>query len=211
VEFDFERMSPAACFDFLTGTVVPRPIALVTTVSAAGEPNAAPYSFFNIMGIEPPVLVLTVLPTADGCMKDTGNNILATREFVVNLVSEDLAEAMNVTCIDAPPGVDELRLAELASAASAKVRVPRLAKAPVAFECKLLQEVTLSRNQFIAIGRIVHAHVADAVVVDAGKHVFDTPGMKLIGGMHGARWYTRTTDCFAMDRPTWATWGDKKG
>lgn len=210
MQFDFESMGPSACFEFLTGTVVPRPIALVTTVSAAGEPNAAPYSFFNIMGIEPPVLALTVLPTADGRMKDTGRNVLATREFVVNLVSEDLAEAMNVTCIDAPPGVDELQLAGLTSVPSVKVRAPRLAKAPVAFECKLLQDVPLSSNQYIAIGRIVHAHVADEVVVDAGKHLFDTPAMKLIGGMHGARWYARTSDCFAMDRPAWATWDAKQ-
>src|SRR5688572_14076292 len=110
VQFDFEAMSAMQRFEFLTGTVVPRPIALITTLSADGKLNAAPYSFFGIMGIDPPVMAFTVLPTADGRMKDTGENVLATGECVVNLVSETMAEAMNVTCIDAPPGVDEVAI-----------------------------------------------------------------------------------------------------
>ena len=105
MQFDFEKMTPMQCFEFLTGTVVPRPIALITTQSPEGTLNAAPYSFFNIMGIEPPVVACTVLPSPGGFMKDTGRNILATREFVVNLVSEPMADAMNVTCIDAPANV----------------------------------------------------------------------------------------------------------
>lgn len=100
MQFDFQNMTAGEAFEFLTGTVVPRPIALVTTLSLNGTPNAAPYSFFNIMGIDPPVLALTVLPGAGGGMKETGRNIQDTREFVVNLVSEEIAEAMNVTCID---------------------------------------------------------------------------------------------------------------
>lgn len=206
MQFDFERLSPLQCFEFLTGTVVPRPIAIVSTCSAAGQVNAAPYSFFNIMGIDPPVLAFTVLPAANGKMKDTGNNILATGEFVVNLVSEDLAEAMNFTCIDAPPDVDELALANLERHASEKVSPPRIARAPVAFECVLHMQVPLSPNQFIAIGRILRAHVGDRFVLDADKLQFDVPGFKLIGAMHAAKWYCRTSDGFAMDRPNWAEW-----
>jgi flavin reductase (DIM6/NTAB) family NADH-FMN oxidoreductase RutF len=204
--FDFEQMTPMQCFEFLTGTVVPRPIALITTQSPEGLVNAAPYSFFNIMGIEPPVVAFTVLPSPDGRIKDTGRNILATREFVVNLVSEELAEAMNVTCIDAPANVEELSLAELATAPSSKVRTPRVERSPIAFECVLHADVPLSANQFIAIGRIVQAHVADEFVLDAAKHLFDTPALKLIGAMHAAKWYSRTSDRFAMDRPTWVDW-----
>jgi flavin reductase (DIM6/NTAB) family NADH-FMN oxidoreductase RutF len=209
MQFDFQKMTSLQVFEFLTGTVVPRPIALVTTLSASGAPNAAPYSFFNIMGIEPPVLALTVLPGPGGTLKDTGRNIRETGQFVVNLVSEDIAEAMNVTCIDAPADVDEMRLAKLAAAPSEKVAPQRLAASPVAFECEMFQEVPLSTNQFIAIGRIVVAHVSDRYVIDAGKQQFDTPALKLIGGMHGAKWYARTSDLFAMDRPAWATWPRK--
>jgi flavin reductase (DIM6/NTAB) family NADH-FMN oxidoreductase RutF len=210
MRFDFEKLTPMQCFEFLTGTVVPRPIALITTMSVDGVVNAAPYSFFGIMGIEPPVLACTILPTPDSRMKDTGRNILANREFVVNLVSEELAEAMNVTCIDAPADVEELSLAELQTAPSGKVKPPRVAASPVAFECRLHTEVPLSANQFIAIGRIVEAHVADQFVLDAGKQQFDTPALRLIGAMHAAKWYSRTTDQFAMDRPTWTEWLNRK-
>jgi flavin reductase (DIM6/NTAB) family NADH-FMN oxidoreductase RutF len=135
--FDFEQMTPMQCFEFLTGTVVPRPIALITSLSPTGLVNAAPYSFFNIMGIEPPVVACTVLPKPDGGLKDTGRNILSAREFVVNLVSEQMAEAMNVTCIDAPADVEELPLAGLKTVASSKIRTPSIAGSPVAFECVL--------------------------------------------------------------------------
>ncbi len=208
--FDFEKMTPMQCFEFLTGTVVPRPIALVTTVSPEGIVNAAPFSFFNIMGIEPPVLACTVLPGPDGRMKDTGRNILSAREFVVNLVSESMAEAMNVTCIDAPADVEELGLAGLQTVASDVLKTPRVAGCPVAFECVLHADVPLSTSQFIAIGRIVRAHVADAFVVDGAKHIFDTPGLRLIGAMHAAKWYARTSDRFEMVRPTWAEWVGRK-
>ena len=204
--FDFEQMTPMQSFEFLTATVVPRPIALISSLSPDGLVNAAPYSFFNIMGIEPPVVACTVLPNPDGRMKDTGRNIRSAREFVVNLVSEHIAEAMNITCIDAPADVEELVLAGLRTVPSSKLKTPRIEGSPVAFECLLHADVPLSANQFIAIGRIVRAHVADEFVVDGAKQVFDTPALRLIGAMHGARWYCRTSDRFAMDRPTWAGW-----
>jgi flavin reductase (DIM6/NTAB) family NADH-FMN oxidoreductase RutF len=128
MQFDFDAMPPAARFAFLTGAVVPRPIALITTLTPDGTINAAPYTFFSIAGTEPPVVTVTVLPTPDGRMKDTGANILHAKEFVVNLVSEDLAEAMNVTCIDAPADVDEMALAGLAPAPSVKIKTTRRAE-----------------------------------------------------------------------------------
>ncbi len=204
MDFDFEGMSPTARFAFLTGTVVPRPIALITTVSPSGALNAAPYTFFSIAGIDPPIVTVAVLPTADGRMKDTGENILSTGEFVVNLVSEDLAAAMNTTCIDAPPGVNELALANLETAPSATVRPPRIAASPVALECRLHSTVPLSANQVLVVGRIIQAHVADKFVINPNEPIFDTPAFRLIGGMHGAKWYTRTADLFEMERPTWA-------
>lgn len=206
MEFDFETMSPSARFAFLTGTVVPRPIALITTLTADGICNAAPFTFFSIAGTEPPVVTVTVFPMPDGRMKDTASNILRSKEFVVNLVSENLAEAMNVTCIDAPADVSELHLAGLHSDPSIKIATPRIAQSPVAYECVLHSTIPLSAGQFIIVGRAVHAHVNDELVLDAEAPLIDTRAMHLIGGMHGTKCYTRTSDLFSMDRPSWRDW-----
>lgn len=206
MQFDFEKMSPAARFAFLTGAVVPRPIALITTLTPQGGCNAAPYTFFSIAGTEPPVVTVAVLPTPDGRMKDTGANILHSKEFVVNLVSEDLAAAMNLTCIDAPAGTDELLLTQLESAPSVKIKTPRIERSPISLECVLHTTVPLSPNQLIIVGRVVQAYARDALVRDPREPLLDTNAMQLIGGMHGAKWYARTSDQFAMDRPTWADW-----
>jgi flavin reductase (DIM6/NTAB) family NADH-FMN oxidoreductase RutF len=206
MQFDFDTMSPSARFAFLTGAVVPRPIALITTLTPQGNCNAAPYTFFSIAGTEPPVVTVTVLPTPDGRMKDTGSNVLNTKECVGNLVSEDLAAEMNLTCIDAPAGVNELALAGLEPAPSVKIRTPRIKRSPVSLECVLHTTVPLSPNQLIIVGRVVQAHVRDELVQDAREPVLDTNAMHLIGGMHGAKWYTRTSDQFSMDRPNWADW-----
>jgi flavin reductase (DIM6/NTAB) family NADH-FMN oxidoreductase RutF len=206
MQFDFDSMTPAARFAFLTSAVVPRPIALITTLTPQGGCNAAPYTFFSIAGTEPPVVTVAVLPTPDGRMKDTGANILYTKEFVVNLVSEELATAMNLTCIDAPAAIDELALAGLAAAPSVKVKPPRVERSPVSLECVLHTTVPLSQNQLIVVGRIVQAHARDEIVQDTSEPALDTNSMHLIGGMHGAKWYARTSDLFAMDRPTWANW-----
>jgi flavin reductase (DIM6/NTAB) family NADH-FMN oxidoreductase RutF len=205
MQFDFETMSAERRFNFLTGAVVPRPIALITTCGRNGAVNAAPYSFFGLLSHDPPLIGVGVLPHSEGRMKDTGANIASSGEFVVNLVSEDLAQAMNLCCIDAPSDVDELQLAKLPRTPSAKVAPPRILAAPVAIECRVHSKFSPAPNVLIAIGLVVHAHVADRFVL-AGSETLDTPALKLIGGMHGAKWYTRTSDHFAMERPTWAEW-----
>jgi flavin reductase (DIM6/NTAB) family NADH-FMN oxidoreductase RutF len=206
MQFDVDKMAAADRYELLLGTVVPRPIALVTTVTQEGLVNAAPYSLFNIMGHDPAVIVISILPHPDRRFKDTANNIFATKEFVVNLVSEAIAEAMNITCIDAPPGIDELKLAKLDEAASTKIKPPRVASSPVAFECRFLTSLSFGPDQAIMVGQIVHAHVDDQFVLDAKHGLVDTPSLKLIGGMHGAKWYAKTSDRFEMERPTWADW-----
>ena len=108
MQFDIDKMAAADRYELLLGTVVPRPIALITTISSDGAINAAPYSLFNVMGHDPAVAMISALAHPDGRLKDTATNILATKEFVINLVSETVAEAMNITCIDAPPGTNEL-------------------------------------------------------------------------------------------------------
>lgn len=206
MEFDLDRLQAADRYELLLSTIVPRPIALITTLSANGIVNAAPYSLFNVMSHEPPIMAVSVLPHPDRRLKDTGQNILSAEEFVLNLVSETLADAMNTTCVDAPPEVSEIAFTELKTAPSVKIKTPRIASSPVSLECRLLTSMSFGPNQAIILGRIVHVHVADDYVVDASRCAIDTPALKLIGGMHGARWYTRTSDLFAMDRPTWAGW-----
>jgi flavin reductase (DIM6/NTAB) family NADH-FMN oxidoreductase RutF len=206
MRLDFERMPALARFEAVTATVGPRPIALVTSLDPAGRLNAAPYSFFALMAIDPPLLGLGVLPHAEGCLKDTGLNVRATGELVVNLVFHRLAEAMNVTCIDAPPGVDETALAGLATLPSERVAPPRLANSPVAFECRLHQTIEPGPQQVILLVRILLAHVAEGCTTASEPPAIDTPALDLIGAMHGARWYARTSGLFALDRPSWADW-----
>lgn len=206
MQFDVETMAAMDRYELLLGTVVPRPIALVTTTSANGAINAAPYSLFNVMGHDPAVAAISVLAHPDRRLKDTANNILATKEFVLNLVSQRLAEAMNITCIDAPPGTNELELAKLQTSPSIKVKPPRVMESPVAYECRLLTSLSFGPHQAIIVGQIVHAYVDDRYVRDAARGVVDTPELGLFGAMHGARWYAKLSDRFAMDRPTWAEW-----
>jgi flavin reductase (DIM6/NTAB) family NADH-FMN oxidoreductase RutF len=203
--FDMQTLPAQDCYKVLTATVTPRPIAWVTTLSDDGVVNAAPFSFFNVMGHEPPTVALGLLPRA-GRLKDTAANILASGEFVVNLVSEANAEAMNVTCIDAPPEVDELKLAGLTAEASRFVAPPRILESPVSFECRALTSLVTGPRQTIVIGRVLCAHIAESFVQDAGRCHVDTKALRLVARMHGSGVYARTTDLFQLDRPTWADW-----
>jgi flavin reductase (DIM6/NTAB) family NADH-FMN oxidoreductase RutF len=203
--FDMETLPAQDRYKVLTATVTPRPIAWVTTLSESGVVNAAPFSFFNVMGHEPPTVALGVL-AGTGRLKDTAANILASGEFVVNLVSEANAEAMNVTCIDAPPEVDELALAGLTAQPSRCIAPPRILESPVAFECRVLTSLVTGPRQTIVIGRVVCAHVHNAFVQDAARCYIDTKALRLIARMHGSGGYARSTDLFQLERPSWAEW-----
>src|ERR1017187_9111747 len=159
MQFDVDGMAPMDRYELLLGSIVPRPIALITTIGSDGRVNAAPYSLFNVMGHDPAVAMVSVLAHPEGRLKDTANNILTTKEFVINLVSEAVAEAMNITCIDAPPGINELELTNLKTAASVKIKPPRIIESPAAFECRFLTSISFGPNQAIIAGQIVHAHV----------------------------------------------------
>jgi flavin reductase (DIM6/NTAB) family NADH-FMN oxidoreductase RutF len=181
--------------------VLPRPIAWVVTEDAAGRRNAAPYSFFNAMGDAPPVIALGLTAGRSG-LKDTATNILATGEFVVNLVPESLAPAMNLTAIDAPRGVDELDLAGLTTLPSVHIRPPRIAGSPVAFECRLFQAIETGPAQLTVIGRVLAVHVDDAVLRNPERGHVDRQAMGLIARAEGNS-YLRSQDGFALDRPRW--------
>lgn len=202
--FDFEAMPPGERYRLMVSTVVPRPIAWVVTRSREGTLNAAPYSFFNVLGDDPVVVALGILSRggSGAAFKDTSANILDTREFVVNLVSEPVAAAMNQTCADVPPGVSELELAGLDTVASVKVAPPRIAASPVAFECRVLHAIETGPRQVVVLGQVVEAHVAERVLHgDPNRPRVDTPALRMIGRMHGSGLYARTTDLFEMDRP----------
>ena len=201
MEFDFERLAADDRYKILTSTVVPRPIAWVSTLSRNGVRNAAPFSFFNAMSKAPPIIAIGIQANVEGSMKDTARNILETREFVVNLVPRSADQAMNLTSIEAPPDVDELALAGLATLPSVKVKPERIAISPVAFECLLHTPVEVAPSQLIVLGEIVMAHVDDAFVLDPTKCYIDTPALHLIGRMQGRGWYSTTDSAFQIKRP----------
>jgi flavin reductase (DIM6/NTAB) family NADH-FMN oxidoreductase RutF len=211
--FDFGKIPPREGYKLLVSTITPRPIAWITSLNADGQLNAAPFSFFNAFSGDPPVVGIGIGSHEPGRPKDTRRNIRETKEFVVNLVSEDMAEAMNITAIEFEPEVNEIAEAELETIASVHVKPPRIAASPVSMECALVQIVELGPDNALVLGRVLAMHVRDDLVIDPAKHYVDTPGLKLIGRMHGAGWYARTSDLFKMDRiprGNWTLRGDKK-
>ena len=197
---DFAALSPLNTYKLLAATVVPRPIAWVVTLSAAGEVNAAPYSFFNVLSGDPPVIAIGIGARSATRLKDTGENIRATGQFVVNMVTHDHAAAMNVTAIEFPHGVDELREAGLSTLASERVAPPRIAGSPVAMECEFMQSVDLGPERAIVLGRVLAMHIADDAVMDASRCYIDTSKLDLIGRMGGASGYASTRDPFEVPR-----------
>jgi flavin reductase (DIM6/NTAB) family NADH-FMN oxidoreductase RutF len=203
MRFDLDPATPQISYKLLTACVTPRPIAWISSLSEAGVVNAAPYSFFNAMGHTPPTVAIGILADPEKGWKATARNIRDTGEFVVTLVNEDVAEAMNATCVNAPAEVSEMEIAGLQSAPSSHIKPPRIAGAPVSFECVTHTVVTTGACQAIVIGQVKAVHVADRYVLDAERAHIDTPALGMIGRMHGAGWYTRSGDQFQMERPTW--------
>ncbi|ESP86941.1 flavin reductase family protein [Candidatus Halobonum tyrrellensis] len=178
----------------LAGAVVPRPIAWVSTASAAGEPNLAPYSFFSVAAVDPPTLSFS--PSKVGGRKDTARNVAATDEFVVNVVTADLAEAMNATSATLPAGESEFDRAGVTPRASTAVDAPRVAESPVSFECRREETVDLGGSDLV-LGRVVHVGVDDAVTTDGEM---DVGKLDAVGRLSGSQ-YCYTRDRFGMERP----------
>jgi flavin reductase (DIM6/NTAB) family NADH-FMN oxidoreductase RutF len=194
-------------YGILLNSVAPRPIAWVSTMSASGALNLAPFSFFNCVCVDPPLLAFApgLRPSKraearHGEPKDTLQNIRETREFVVNVVTYDLREAMNLTSGEYDASVNEFELAKVSPEPSKIVRPPRVAESPVSFECKLHQILDFSpapTSSSLVIGQIVSVHISDAHLKD-GR--LDRDSLHLIGRMGGIQ-YTRTTQRFEMVRP----------
>ncbi|WP_092999753.1 flavin reductase family protein [Rhizobium sp. NFR07] len=167
----------------MIGTIIPRPIALVTTVDEHGRINAAPFSFFNCLSADPPILAIGVENNADMSFKDTGHNIRMTEVFTVNIVSFAIAEAMHVCGAKYPRGVDELNEAGLTAAAGIKVASPYIVEAPAAFECRRHVTLELGKSRQIILGEIVYAHYGEGIV-DENLHV-DPAGVDAIARLGG--------------------------
>ena len=204
--FDFAPLTEQERYKLMVATVVPRPIAWVTSLDLDGRLNAAPFSFFNVMGGEPPVLVIGIGGRAPGDAKDTGNNIRRTGQFVVNLVSFETAEAMNVTAIDFGPDIDELAEAGLTPAPCARSSRRVSPKARSRSSASASPCSTSPPDRLLVIGRVLAAHIRDDCVLDAARCYIDTPKLDLIGRMHGSGWYARTTDRFEVPRIPVADW-----
>jgi flavin reductase (DIM6/NTAB) family NADH-FMN oxidoreductase RutF len=204
MHLDFTTLPARDRYRLLVAFILPRPIALVTTVDEEGRTNAAPFSFFNVFSEDPALVVLGIggrEPTRDGD-KDTVRNIRAGGGFVVNLVSEALLEKMNVCAIDFPPEVDELAAAGLTPVASRSVRAPGIAESPVRLECREYMSIPVgSENRTLMIGEILAADVRDGIVEPETLRV-DVDALDLVGRLHGGNWYLRLTDRIRMDRIT---------
>ena len=211
MQFDFAAISAKDRYKLMVSTILPRPIAWVVTQSAAGLVNAAPYSFFNGVGGDPPLISISIEGRDDGSRKDTSVNIRESGQFVVNLVSDAIARDMVVTAIDFAPDVSEVAEARLTTTPSALVRPPRIAESPVAFECELYQVVELPHRRDLVIGRILYMHVADEAVQDVERCYIDTPNRDRVGRMHGGGWYSRTRDRFEIPRIPVAEWKRQAG
>ena len=208
--FDFDKIPAQDRYKLLVSTVGPRPIAWVVTQDAKGVTNAAPFSFFNAVSGDPPLVIIGIGGRKPGDAKDTGNNIRETGQFVVNMVSDANAQAMNITAIDFPAGVDEIKQAGLTTLPSSKIKVPRIAESPVAFECERFMNIDLGIDRTLVIGKVLAVHVRDDAVLNAERCYIDNEKLDLIGRLHGAGWYSRTRDRFDMPRIALADW-NKKG
>jgi len=188
----------ARAYKLLAGLVTPRPIAWVTTQNEVGQVNAAPFSFFNLLGTEPPMLGFAPCDRA-GIPKDTARNIRRSREFVVNLVDEDCAGAMNLTSSEVGPEVSEVELAGLHTAPSRTVKPPRIVEAPVALECTEWATLEMGGNRLI-VGLIHHVFVRDGIL-DPQTLLVNPKVFAPIGRMEVPSGYCRTHDRFEMPRP----------
>lgn len=195
------ELSTRDLYSWMVRLITPRPIAWVSTVSADGVANLAPFSFFNGVGAKPPTIVFCPANKRDGTPKDTLANIQQNDQFVVNLVTESVAEAMNLTSADVLPDVDEFEMAAIEKLQSTSVSPPRVAASAAAFECELYQAIALGTGPGganLVIGRILTMHVDDKLLDQQGN--LDAARLNTIGRMGGDE-YVRTSDRFTLSRP----------
>jgi flavin reductase (DIM6/NTAB) family NADH-FMN oxidoreductase RutF len=203
MEFTPDSLPWKSMYKLMIGSIVPRPIGWISTVDDQGQPNLAPFSFFNAAGATPPsVLFCPMVREVDAGQKDTLHHVRATAEFVVNIVTEALGPAMNLTATEFPSEVDEFAAAGLAPAASALVRPPRVAESPIHFECRVAHILDLGTEPgaaSVVIGRVLLLHVADELLLGPDK--IEIARLQPIGRLAG-NGYCRVADSmFDLVRP----------
>jgi flavin reductase (DIM6/NTAB) family NADH-FMN oxidoreductase RutF len=197
-------LSPHERYKLLCGVVVPRPIALVTTLDANGAVNAAPFSFFNVFSEDPPLIVLGLQHKPDRTPKDTTRNIRRDGEFVVHMVDEALASAMNDCAVDFPSSESEVVAIGLATLPSVDVKVPRLTAAPFALECRRSVALSFAPGRELLVGEVLRIH-ARAGLVDTANMYVDFDAYRPIGRLFG-NLYSYQREPFAMDRESYSQW-----
>lgn len=208
VTFDFAKLTPRERYKLLIGAVVPRPIALVTTVDAQGIVNAAPFSFFNCLSADPAIMALGVEYRPTGPQKDTGRNVRETLSFTINIVSDALLEGMNICAVPFAPGIDELAQAGLTAMPGVKVPCPWIGQAPAAFECRHHTTLGIGSSREIILGEVVYAHFR-ADTIDERLHV-DPVALDAIGRM-GGHGYATTRDYFDLPTMSVDAWNNDPG
>lgn len=200
MEVDLDSLDDKTRYKLIMSSVVPRPIALVTSLGHNNLVNAAPFSLFNVMSANPPTVVIGIDAREPGIPKDTARNIMEVGEFVVNLVNEPLAEKMNLCATSLPYGASEIDYAGLEVSPSLRVRPPRIAKSPISLECRSTMALDIGNDRTMIVGHIVHYHIKDQYY-DARKQYVLSEKMGLVARMHGRSWYARTSDLFEIARP----------
>ena len=211
MQFDIDAIPGSSTYKLLIGLVAPRPIALITSMDEHGRLNAAPFSAYNYLCTDPPIVGIGVTnrPDQPAVPKDTARNIRRTGEFVVNVVTEDIADKMNVCATDFPPEMSEVDLAGFTTTPSLKVKPPRLAEAHAALECREHTTLEIGRSRII-LGRVVAFYVEDQYVDPEGPYI-KAQDLHSIGRMNGLGNYVRTRDAFIeIPRISYAEWQKKK-
>jgi len=207
MELNLAHAERKQIYSLLCGLIAPRPIAWITSLNSAGQLDAAPFSAFNYVGMDPPIVAVDIAnkPGPDPVAKQTAQNIRSTGEFVVNVVNEAVAETMNFTAIDFPPEIKLLKIAALKTEPSLIVKVPRLAAAPASLECREVMTLEIGRNR-IVLGQVVGIHVKDEFIDPTG-HYIRAEQLHAIGRMNGLGAYVKTRDAFLqIPRVTYADW-----
>jgi flavin reductase (DIM6/NTAB) family NADH-FMN oxidoreductase RutF len=196
MQIDFSTLTAYQRYKLMASLIVPRPIALVTTQNADGVVNAAPFSMFNMLGEDPPILMISINKLQDHHLKDTSANILANGEFVVHIADEPMAEQMHRCGETQPSSVSELDVVGLTTAPSRAVKPPYIVESPVAFECRLSETLeTASRHIFI--GEVLWLHAREDLI-DTERYRVRLQNYFPVARF-GASFYIRTRDRFAMD------------
>jgi flavin reductase (DIM6/NTAB) family NADH-FMN oxidoreductase RutF len=199
VQLDPQTLEPTSVYKLLISSVVPRPIAWVSSVDANGVRNLAPFSYFMAITDDPPTIAFSCSARGPG-KKDTLRNVEATREFVVNIVDDDCAEAMNLSSGDYPPEVDEFAVTKLTPLPGAVVKAPRVAEAPINMECRLVKILPVGKKANLVLGEVVQWHVRDDVY-DAATGRLDMHALRPVGRLCG-HLYSHIHQIFEMKRPS---------